>query len=130
MNVSINSRLDDYVVLSTCGEGSFGKVYKCSQKSENMRHVALKLIPKKKFKSSSLSSKQTKSKEKEDGDNNHKLKNGSPNLRSCATDLDMKPLRMEISILRQVKHKNIIELYDAFETEKNFFMITEFAKSD
>ena len=46
------SRLDDYVVLSTCGEGSFGKVYKCSQKSQKMRHVALKLIPKKKVKSS------------------------------------------------------------------------------
>ena len=41
---------------------------------------------------------------------------------------DLEGLRGEIDILRRLNHENIILLLDAFETEKEFVMVTEFAQ--
>jgi serine/threonine protein kinase len=43
---------------------------------------------------------------------------------------EIKSLRQEISILRTLDHENIIRLYDSFETERNFCVITEYANGD
>ena len=41
---------------------------------------------------------------------------------------DIKSLRQEIEILRKLRHKNIIEMVDAFETTTDFCVVTEFAQ--
>lgn len=41
---------------------------------------------------------------------------------------DLEGLRREIDILRRLNHENIILLLDAFETRKEFVMVTEFAQ--
>jgi len=41
---------------------------------------------------------------------------------------DIKSLRQEIDILRKLRHKNIIEMVDAFETTTDFCVVTEFAQ--
>eukprot|EP01138_Halocafeteria_seosinensis_P012959 gb/GECG01013237.1/.p1 GENE.gb/GECG01013237.1/~~gb/GECG01013237.1/.p1 ORF type:complete len:1672 (+),score=171.85 gb/GECG01013237.1/:1-5016(+) len=43
---------------------------------------------------------------------------------------DLEGLRGEIDILRRLNHENIILLLDAFETEKEFVMVTEFAQGE
>jgi len=43
---------------------------------------------------------------------------------------DIKGLRQEISILRQLHHDNVIALFDDFETEKHFVVVTEYARGD
>jgi serine/threonine protein kinase len=43
---------------------------------------------------------------------------------------DLKSLRQEISILKTLTHENIIALFSAFETDKSFCVITEFATGD
>ena len=45
-------------------------------------------------------------------------------------DRDMKGLRQEVEIMRRLDHDNIIQLFEALETDKSFCVITEFAKGD
>ena len=46
------------------------------------------------------------------------------------TAKDISNLRQEISILRTLNHDNIILMFDAFETEKEFCVVTEYAQGE
>eukprot|EP00894_Picocystis_sp_ML_P005363 jgi/Pico_ML_1/55880/g1498.t1 len=43
---------------------------------------------------------------------------------------DLEGLRQEIEILRNLKHENIVEMLDAFETPTEFCVVTEFAHGE
>ncbi|RQM15904.1 hypothetical protein KXD40_005531 [Peronospora effusa] len=43
---------------------------------------------------------------------------------------DLKNLRQEITILRQLNHCNIIAMMDSFETDKEFCIVTEYAQGE
>lgn len=43
---------------------------------------------------------------------------------------DIKNLRQEIGILRTLNHENIILMFDAFETERDFCVVTEYAHGE
>ncbi len=43
---------------------------------------------------------------------------------------DVAGLRQEIDILRKLRHPNIIEMIDAFETKTDFCVVTEFAQGE
>ncbi|TVU39117.1 hypothetical protein EJB05_12522, partial [Eragrostis curvula] len=49
-------------------------------------------------------------------------------LKHGKTDKDLHNLRQEIEILQKLKHENIIEMIDSFETSQEFCVITEFAQ--
>ncbi|RLN34052.1 serine/threonine-protein kinase TIO-like isoform X2 [Panicum miliaceum] len=51
-------------------------------------------------------------------------------LKHGKTDKDIHNLRQEIEILRKLKHENIIEMIDAFETPQEFCVVTEFAQGE
>ena len=46
------------------------------------------------------------------------------------TEKDIRNLRQEIAILRTLRHPNIIELFDSFETATDFCVVTEFAHGE
>ncbi|XP_022765493.1 serine/threonine-protein kinase TIO [Durio zibethinus] len=46
------------------------------------------------------------------------------------TEKDIHNLRQEIEILRKLKHENIIEMVDSFESQQEFCVVTEFAQGD
>eukprot|EP01018_Ginkgo_biloba_P027021 Gb_09628 [translate_table: standard] len=46
------------------------------------------------------------------------------------SEKDIENLRQEIEILRQLKHENIIEMLDAFESPQEFCVVTEFAQGE
>nr|XP_024927877.1 serine/threonine-protein kinase TIO isoform X2 [Ziziphus jujuba var. spinosa] len=46
------------------------------------------------------------------------------------TDKDIHNLRQEIEILRKLKHENIIEMLDSFESPQEFCVVTEFAQGE
>ncbi|CAA6654889.1 unnamed protein product [Spirodela intermedia] len=46
------------------------------------------------------------------------------------SEKDIHNLRQEIEILRKLKHENIIEMLDAFETPQEFCVVTEFAQGE
>ncbi|EFJ33693.1 hypothetical protein SELMODRAFT_230534 [Selaginella moellendorffii] len=50
-------------------------------------------------------------------------------LKHGKSDKDIENLRQEIEILRQLKHENIIEMLDAFESPQEFCVVTEFAQA-
>lgn len=41
---------------------------------------------------------------------------------------DIRNLRQEIAILRTLNHENIILMFDAFETDREFCVVTEYAQ--
>ncbi|RVE54858.1 hypothetical protein evm_000625 [Chilo suppressalis] len=86
--------MDNYVVISFVGEGSFGRVFKAKHKESNDT-VALKVIRKK--------GRSTK---------------------------DLKNLRQECDIQRQLKHPNIIRMIDSFDTESELVVVTEYAEKE
>ncbi|XP_078429456.1 kinase family with ARM repeat domain-containing protein isoform X2 [Wolffia australiana] len=51
-------------------------------------------------------------------------------LKHGRTEKDLQNLRQEIEILRKLKHENIIEMLDAFETPQEFCVVTEFAQGE
>uniref|UniRef100_A0A0D9XYY2 non-specific serine/threonine protein kinase n=1 Tax=Leersia perrieri TaxID=77586 RepID=A0A0D9XYY2_9ORYZ len=51
-------------------------------------------------------------------------------LKHGKTDKDIHNLRQEIEILRKLKHENIIEMIDSFETPQEFCVVTEFAQGE
>ncbi|XP_044964214.1 serine/threonine-protein kinase TIO [Hordeum vulgare subsp. vulgare] len=51
-------------------------------------------------------------------------------LKHGKSDKDIHNLRQEIEILRKLKHENIIEMIDAFETPQEFCVVTEFAQGE
>ncbi|GAB2264965.1 hypothetical protein Dimus_000036 [Dionaea muscipula] len=46
------------------------------------------------------------------------------------SEKDIQNLRQEIEILRKLKHKNIIEMLDSFESPQEFCVVTEFAQGE
>lgn len=42
------------------------------------------------------------------------------------SEKDIRNLRQEIEILRNLRHENIIQMLDAFETKTDFCVVTEF----
>lgn len=46
------------------------------------------------------------------------------------SDKDIHNLRQEIEILRKLKHENIIEMLDSFESPQEFCVVTEFAQGE
>ena len=46
------------------------------------------------------------------------------------SDKDLKNLRQEIGILKDLNHDNIILMFDAFETNKEFVVVTEYAQGE
>ncbi|KAK9990363.1 hypothetical protein SO802_025348 [Lithocarpus litseifolius] len=46
------------------------------------------------------------------------------------SEKDILNLRQEIEILRKLKHENIIEMLDSFESEQEFCVVTEFAQGE
>ena len=46
------------------------------------------------------------------------------------SEKDLRNLRSEISILKRLKHPNIICLFDSFETTTDFCLVTEFAHGE
>ncbi|KAM6555433.1 hypothetical protein CsatB_002452 [Cannabis sativa] len=46
------------------------------------------------------------------------------------SDKDVHNLRQEIEILRKLKHENIIEMLDSFESPQEFCVVTEFAQGE
>nr|XP_010938300.1 serine/threonine-protein kinase TIO [Elaeis guineensis] len=51
-------------------------------------------------------------------------------LKHGKSEKDIHNLRQEIEILRKLKHGNIIEMLDAFETPQEFCVVTEFAQGE
>jgi len=46
------------------------------------------------------------------------------------SEKDIKNLRQEIVILRKLNHENIILMFDAFETDRDFCVVTEYAQGE
>ena len=46
------------------------------------------------------------------------------------SDKDIRTLRQEIGILRKLNHENIILMFDAFETDREFCVVTEYAQGE
>ncbi|KAF3779946.1 Serine/threonine-protein kinase [Nymphaea thermarum] len=51
-------------------------------------------------------------------------------LKHGKSEKDILNLRQEIEILRKLKHENIIEMLDAFESPQEFCVVTEFAQGE
>ena len=49
-------------------------------------------------------------------------------LKHGKSQKDIVSLRQEIEILRGLRHDNIIQMLDSFETDQEFCVITEFAQ--
>jgi fused-like protein len=46
------------------------------------------------------------------------------------SEKDLRNLRQEIGILKQLNHPNIILMFDAIETEREFVVVTEYAQGE
>lgn len=44
------------------------------------------------------------------------------------TPSELKMIKNEIQILKQVDHPNIIKLFEFFEDDENFYLITEYCE--
>jgi serine/threonine protein kinase len=51
-------------------------------------------------------------------------------LKHNKSEKDMENLRQEIDILRGLKHENIIQMLDSFETQDEFCVVTEFGQGE
>ncbi|KAK1425064.1 hypothetical protein QVD17_20408 [Tagetes erecta] len=51
-------------------------------------------------------------------------------LKNGRSEKDIQNLRQEIEILRKLKHDNIIQMLDSFETPQQFCVVTEFAQGE
>uniref|UniRef100_A0A7N0VJ53 non-specific serine/threonine protein kinase n=1 Tax=Kalanchoe fedtschenkoi TaxID=63787 RepID=A0A7N0VJ53_KALFE len=51
-------------------------------------------------------------------------------LKHGNSDKDIKNLRQEIEILRKLRHENIVQMLDSFETPHEFCVVTEFAQGE
>jgi cyclin-dependent kinase 3 len=89
-----NQELDKYQRLEKLGEGTYGVVYKCKNK-DNQMLVAVKRI---------------------------RLENEDEGIPSTAI--------REISILKQLKHPNIVNLIDLIHGEKKLHLVFEFLDYD
>ena len=51
-------------------------------------------------------------------------------LKHGKSEKDIRNLRQEIEILRSLRHENIIQMLDTFETKNEFCVVTEFARGE
>lgn len=51
-------------------------------------------------------------------------------MKAGKSEKDVKNLRQEIEILRNLRHENIIQMLDAFETKTDFCVVTEFGHGE
>ncbi|KAJ8899282.1 hypothetical protein K2173_018256 [Erythroxylum novogranatense] len=116
--------VDNYHVIELVGEGSFGKVYKGRRKYSGqavlfrfhlLLFVSFPLFNLKCFLLFFCWSQTVAMK--------FIMKHGK-------SEKDIHNLRQEIEILRKLKHENIIEMLDSFESPQEFCVVTEFAQGE
>jgi fused-like protein len=114
--------MENYHVVDLVGEGSFGKVKlsvalgvtQCSD-----AHLTRMAPP--------LSSCQVyKGRRKQTG----QITAMKFIMKHGKSEKDVKSLRQEIEILKGLRHENIIQMLDAFETKTDFCVVTEFAQGE
>jgi len=50
--------------------------------------------------------------------------------RIFTNNFNTKNIQSEIEIMKKVNHKNIVKLYDVFQTSNNMYIVTELCDSD
>ncbi|KAK4351069.1 hypothetical protein RND71_030382 [Anisodus tanguticus] len=109
--------VENYHVIELVGEGSFGKVYKGRRKYTGQT-VAMKFIPK-------------------HGKSEKDIHNLRQEIEITVSVEALLVLSLfshrgysNVQILRKLKHENIIEMLDSFESPQEFCVVTEFAQGE
>lgn len=100
--------MENYIILEQIGEGSFGKVYKVSTFLSRSCHVF------------------------------HQARRRNTGFtvamkfinKHGKSEKDIKNLRQEIGILKKLNNENIILMFDAFETDREFCVVTEYGQGE
>jgi len=101
----ITRRKGNYILEETIGEGAFAKV-KLGTHIHTGEKVAIKILNKEKLFEEALE------------DN---LANG---IEGC----DIQKIRKEINILKRLRHKNVIQLYEIMESKTNLYIVMEYCE--
>ena len=101
-------RKGNYILEETIGEGAFAKV-KLGKHIYTGEKVAIKILNKNKLF-------QDINEENENGNDNDSILN------------DIKKIRKEINILKRLKHRNIVQLYEIMESKTNLYIIMEYCE--
>ena len=101
----IQRRKGNYILEETIGEGAFAKV-KLGTHIHTGEKVAIKILNKEKLFEEALE------------DN---LANG---IEGC----DIQKIRKEINILKRLRHKNVIQLYEIMESKTNLYIVMEYCE--
>ena len=101
----IQRRKGNYILEETIGEGAFAKV-KLGTHIHTGEKVAIKILNKDKLFEEALE------------DN---LANG---IEGC----DIQKIRKEINILKRLRHKNVIQLYEIMESKTNLYIVMEYCE--
>ena len=101
----ITKRKGNYILEETIGEGAFAKV-KLGTHIHTGEKVAIKILNKEKLFEEALE------------DN---LANG---IEGC----DIQKIRKEINILKRLRHKNVIQLYEIMESKTNLYIVMEYCE--
>ena len=103
-----SKRKGNYILEETIGEGAFAKV-KLGKHIYTGEKVAIKILNKNKLF-------QDVNEENENGNDNDNILN------------DIKKIRKEINILKRLKHRNIVQLYEIMESKTNLYIIMEYCE--
>ena len=101
-------RKGNYILEETIGEGAFAKV-KLGKHIYTGEKVAIKILNKDKLF-------QDDNEENENENDNDSILN------------DIKKIRKEINILKRLKHRNIVQLYEIMESKTNLYIIMEYCE--
>ncbi|KAI9026152.1 kinase-like domain-containing protein [Hyaloraphidium curvatum] len=114
----------DYAFGATLGQGAFGLVkeatYLRTGEKYAVKTINKSLVLKKEKERQAYKAKQAKLKERI-GTGKAGTKGSGPQQQQPVSPLSI--VEREISILRRVKHPNVIELVDVFETRDNYYMV-------
>ena len=105
VNKKIQRKKGNYILEETIGEGAFAKV-KLGTHIHTGEKVAIKILNKEKLFEEALE------------DN---LANG---IEGC----DIQKIRKEINILKRLRHKNVIQLYEIMESKTNLYIVMEYCE--
>ena len=97
-------RKGNYILEETIGEGAFAKV-KLATHIYTGEKVAIKILNKEKLMEDNF-------------DDFNNSDNGS----------DIQKIRKEINILKRLKHKNVIQLYEIMESKSNLYIVMEYCE--